>query len=92
MSEVNIDNLKQIAKSSSIAAIRNGLLNAIAELEKFRPDWANYRQGFNDGAAEMADELKQLCKGFSDLRDRPYMGDVHAQVDALLGQVRKEVT
>lgn len=92
MNEINIDTLRQIVKTESITAIRNGLLNAIAELEKFRPDSANYRQGFNDGAAEMAGELKQLCKDFSDLRDRPYMGDVHAQVDALLEQVKKGTT
>lgn len=91
MSDINIEHLKQIAKSDSITAMRNGLLNAITELEKFRPDWANFREGFDAGASIMADEVKQLCKDFSDLRDRPYMGDVHAQVDALLDQVKKEL-
>lgn len=32
---------------------------------------------------EFAAAVKQLCKDFSDLQDRPYMGDVHAQIDAL---------
>lgn len=31
-----------------------------------------------------AAEVKQLCKDFSDLRDRPYMGDVTAAIDSLL--------
>lgn len=33
-----------------------------------------------------AHALKGLCKDFSDLRDRPYMGDVTAAVDGLLEQ------
>lgn len=33
---------------------------------------------------DFSDELKQLCKDFSDLRDRPYMGDVHSMFDSLL--------
>lgn len=36
--------------------------------------------------AEFAAEVKQLCKDFSDQRDRPYMGDVTAAIDALLAQ------
>lgn len=31
-----------------------------------------------------ADEVKQLCKDFSDLQDRPYMGDVTSSIDSLL--------
>lgn len=49
----------------------------------FYPDFLNYRQGFNDGIEEIRYELKQLCKDFSDLQNRPYMGDVHTQVDAI---------
>lgn len=33
-----------------------------------------------------AAEVKQLCKDFSDLRDRPYMGDVTAAIDSLLAR------
>lgn len=33
---------------------------------------------------DFAAELKQLCKDFSDLRDRPYMGDVTSAIDSLL--------
>ena len=35
---------------------------------------------------EFAEELKQLCKDFSDQRDRPYMGDVTAAFDDLLAR------
>ena len=32
---------------------------------------------------QFAAAVKQLCKDFSDLQNRPYMGDVYAQIDAL---------
>ncbi len=35
---------------------------------------------------EFADEVKQLCKDFSDRHNRPYMGDVTAAIDGLLAQ------
>lgn len=35
---------------------------------------------------EFAAEVKQLCKDFSDLRDRPYMGDVTSAIDSLLAR------
>lgn len=38
------------------------------------------------GLRQFADELKQLCKDFSDRQDRPYMGDVTAAVDGLYEQ------
>lgn len=37
----------------------------------------------NTKMRDFVDEVKQLCKDFSDLRDRPYMGDV---VDAHSGR------
>lgn len=36
------------------------------------------------GANDARHELKQLCKDFSDLRDRPYMGDVYAAIDGVI--------
>jgi len=39
-----------------------------------------------DTMREFVDEVKQLCKDFSDQRDRPYMGDVHAALDGLYEQ------
>lgn len=39
-----------------------------------------------DKMREFVDEVKQLCKDFSDQRDRPYMGDVHAALDGLYEQ------
>lgn len=33
---------------------------------------------------DFAAEVKQLCKDFSDLRDRPYMGDVISAIDGLV--------
>jgi len=33
---------------------------------------------------DFAAEVKQLCKDFSDLSDRPYMGDVTSAIDSLL--------
>lgn len=39
------------------------------------------------GVQAMATEAKQLCRDFSDLRDRPYMGDVTVAIDALAEQV-----
>ena len=35
---------------------------------------------------DFADCVKQLCKDFSDLRDRPYMGDVTAAIDGLYNE------
>lgn len=35
---------------------------------------------------DFADEVKQLCKDFSDLQNRPYMGDVTAAIDGLYEQ------
>lgn len=40
----------------------------------------------NDKMREFVAEVKQLCKDFSDQRDRPYMGDVHAALDGLYEQ------
>lgn len=45
--------------------------------------WVKY-QDATDCMKAFTDELKQLCKDFSDLRDRPYMGDVHSMFDSLL--------
>lgn len=36
---------------------------------------------------DFADCVKQLCKDFSDLRDRPYMGDVTAAIDGLYDEL-----
>jgi len=68
-----------------LVAERDRLRTKLAEIEgqTLGYDWLDFRNGFHAGVMEMADELKQLCKDFSDLRDRPYMGDVVAQVDAL---------
>ena len=67
---------------SRMCAVRRKEWNPLYE-RPFYPDFLNYRQGFNDGIEEIRYELKQLCKDFSDLQNRPYMGDVHAQVDAI---------
>lgn len=40
----------------------------------------------SDKMREFVAEVKQLCKDFSDQRDRPYMGDVHAALDGLYEQ------
>lgn len=45
------------------------------------------RDEYVRGVKAMATEAKQLCRDFSDLRDRPYMGDVTAAIDALAEQV-----
>lgn len=37
--------------------------------------------------AEFLAAVKQLCKDFSDLRDRPYMGDVTTALDSLYAQM-----
>lgn len=47
----------------------------------------DYQQGKSDGVAEMAAELKRLCKDFSDRQNRPYMADVHAAIDGLTEQL-----
>lgn len=54
-------------------------------------DWVSRSKGYEDGVNEMAYELKQLCKDFSDLRDRPYMGDVLAQIDAVSARCLEEI-
>lgn len=36
--------------------------------------------------AVFAAEVKQLCADFSDLQNRPYMGDVTSAIDALLAR------
>ncbi len=41
---------------------------------------------YADQLDQFAAAVKQLCKDFSDLRDRPYMGDVTAAIDALRAQ------
>lgn len=46
---------------------------------RFKPE---LEQTLRDFAAE----LKALCRDFSDLRDRPYMGDVHSAVEGMLEQ------
>ncbi len=35
------------------------------------------------GVRDMADELKSICKDYSDRQNRPYMGDVYSTVDSL---------
>ena len=40
----------------------------------------------NTKMRDFVDEVKQLCKDFSDLRDRPYMGDVVDALDSLYEQ------
>ena len=37
-----------------------------------------------DLVSAFAAEVKALCKDFSDLQDRPYMGDVTSAIDSLL--------
>lgn len=54
-------------------------LNEVSESDKSH----HYIQGVRD----MADELKQLCKDFSDLQNRPYMKDVYSAVDGLRDQM-----
>lgn len=38
---------------------------------------------------EFVAAVKQLCKDFSDLQDRPYMGDVYAQIDVLYAHMQE---
>lgn len=45
-----------------------------------------------DRLREFTDELKQLCKDFSDLQDRPYMGDVTSAIDGLYEQFASTTT
>jgi hypothetical protein len=44
------------------------------------------------GVQDMADELKSLCKDFSDRQNRPYMGDVHSAVDSLRDRICESST
>ena len=54
-------------------------LNEVSESDKSH----HYIQGVRD----MAEELKQLCKDFSDRKNRPYMHDVYSAVDGLRDQM-----
>lgn len=54
-------------------------------------DWKNFNDGYKAGAEEMRDGLLQLCKDFSDRQNRPYMGDVLAQVNSLCDLVLSEI-
>lgn len=54
-------------------------------------DWKNFNNGYKAGAETMRAELLQLCEDFSDLQNRPCMGDVLAQVNALFDLVISEI-
>lgn len=67
---------------------------AIAAAEQATSHWAgwqDFNDGFKAGAEEMRDGLLQLCKDFSDRQNRPYMGDVLAQVDSLFDLIVMEI-
>ena len=60
--------------------------HVVATLDiKEKPDgeWVKF-QDATKRMKDFTDEVKQLCKDFSDLRDRPYMGDVYSMFDSLL--------
>jgi hypothetical protein len=56
---------------------------ALSARERADGQWVKYEDAVKL-MKDFTDELKQLCKDFSDLRDRPYMGDVHNMFDSLL--------
>lgn len=60
-------------------------------MTKMQSDRASQKAGaYVDGVNAARDELKQLCKDFSDMQNRPYMGDVHAQIDAICDRLVAE--
>ena len=42
---------------------------------------------YKKGVDDVVEELKQICKDFSDLRNRPYMGDVYSSIDSIRDRV-----
>ena len=46
------------------------------QIGDFKPDWANYRQGYADGVSEALDEVSQLCKDYCALNGSVFIKDV----------------
>lgn len=59
---------------------------ATAEQYLFAAWSAHLAPAAPDELRAFADEVKKLCKDFSDRQDRPYMGDVTAAIDGLYEQ------
>lgn len=81
---------QDIARLEQFAADAIAAAEAAQQVEQ-QADWKDFNDGYKAGAEEMRDGLLQLCKDFSDRQNRPYMGDVLAQVNSLCDLVLSEI-
>jgi hypothetical protein len=88
--DVSVVMMKRLAEIGLVRRVTRNIYETTAfgmAVASGRINIRDYQQGKSDGVAEMAAELKRLCKDFSDRQNRPYMADVHAAIDGLTEQL-----
>lgn len=79
---------KQTEQDESKADVGQSALNV--ELGgKFTPDWANYREGYEDGVNEAIDEVSRLCQDYCALNGSVFIKDVLNTLSVLKIQMTK---